>query len=122
MSNYHILDAGLDDESVNVVFHIPIPDENTQKSSYSLRTAVTQKYPFTATEVPWGITTGAGSETEKLQNGELYEHKETVKYDAKLSAVAKQTIVDNRYTKLTAAMPAKLHKIFIAWGIDRDVP
>jgi hypothetical protein len=117
MSNYHVLDMTTKEHEVQVIFHIPIPDENNN-ANINLRTALTQYKSQKSSQVPW---IGAAELTD-MENGLLYEHRETIMFDANLSLAQKRTIIDNRYTVLATSIVSQIRSRLKFWGMDRDVP
>lgn len=118
MSNYHILSMHEKGNKIDVVFHLPIPDEdNAMNVNY--RTAVSQWKPFTESKVPW-IT--SGTEFDALGAGELYEHKETITLDGNMTNLEKRGEIDNRFTSLSATVVDKVKSQLKFWGLNRDVP
>lgn len=128
MSSYHGLETSEKGHQSDVVFHIVVPDENNGVG-VNLRTALAQKLArerelagiTIISVVPW-LPTGAGSESEQIENGEVYEHQEAVRYSANLSLVEKRTVIDNRYTALASVIPDRIRERLRFWGLDRDVP
>ena len=119
MSNYHIVAMAPKEHKVNVVFHIPIPNENNS-ANVNLRTALAQYISDagkTESAVPWDI----GSEEAQILAGEIYEHRETVDVDAKLTVAQKRDLVDARYTALSTQVVNKVRSILKFWGMDRNV-
>ncbi len=113
--NYHVKSISSDGRKANVVFHIPIPDEQNS-ASFSLRTAVSQ-YKGGTSQVPW-IT---GAELTQLGTGELYEHFEMVVFEGGASNLEKQTTIDNRYTTLSTTVLDRIRTVLKFWGKDRNI-
>ena len=116
--NYHVKTVSEDGRNAIVVFHISIPIEQNS-ASIDLRTALSQSIDSSnfVSEVPWI----AGAELTQIQNGELYEHVETVKFLAEDSDLQKQTKIDNRYTALITGAVAKARAVLKFWGKDRNI-
>ena len=120
MSNYHILNSSEKDHEVNVVFHIPVPNENNAVG-VNLRAALTQHKPFTESAVPWLAATNP-DEVTSLTNGEIYEHSQLVEYDAKMTDVQKRSRIDEKYSALGVIVVNRIRSILKYWGLNRDVP
>ncbi len=118
--NYHILNSKEKDQSVTVAFHIPIPNTNNSVG-VNYRTALKQFRPFTTSQVLW-LT---GPEVTQLQDGELYEHLESVVYRVVDTDIVKQGVIDARYNELKNGDKSVLKKLqsqLKYWGKDRNVP
>lgn len=117
MSNYHVLEMSEKEHEVNVIFHITVPNENNEVG-INLRTALTQYAPRSSSQLPWIETL----EMADIQNGILYEYKETVVFNANLTLVQKRSIIDDRYNTLATVIVNRLRSSLKFWGMDRDVP
>ena len=116
-ADYHVMATSKDGRKAQVVFHIPIPIENNG-AGLALRTAVSQFIGSFTSGVPWI----AAGEVTQLENGELFEHSETVPFLAADSNAQKQTKIDNRYNALSASILNRVRTILKFWGKDRNVP
>ncbi len=125
MSNYHVRMIRDDGREASVIFHIPIPNENNS-APISLRTAVSQFIKPRNDDGTYGVfksqIEALGAEETQLQNGELYEHVEVVKFLAADNNAQKQTKIDNRYTALTTGILNRIRANLKFWGFDRNVP
>jgi len=119
MANYHILKSSIEDHEVEIVFHVPVPDENNTVG-VNLRTALRQYMPFAASVVPW-LASSNPSEVTSLQNGELYEYRATMEYDAKKTDLQKRTACDLKYTSIVNIIQNQIRRTLKYWGMDRDV-
>ncbi len=125
-NDYHVMGNRDDGRSARVVFHIPIPVENNS-ASVALRTAVGEYIKprledgtfGTFKSIYQGILT---AEETQLQNGELYEHVNSVKFLALDTNAQKQTKIDNKFTALSTSVLTKIRARLKFWGLDRDVP
>ena len=126
MSDYHVLGQNQKEHRADVVFHIPIADENNSVG-VNLRTAVSQyvrprlddgSLGDFQSEVSW-IT---APESALLQSGDLFEHSEIFEYLQDETDLQKQTKIDARYTTLKTKVLDKIRKVLQFWGKDRDVP
>lgn len=118
-NDYHVLTQRKNARTVDVVFHIPIPDD-INAADYSLRSAVSELIgtsTFTS-QVPW-LT---GQEVTDLQNGILFEQMETVKFLATDDDTQKQTKIENRFTVTSTNIVDKLKTILKFWQFNSDVP
>lgn len=122
MSNYHLLRQDSKKDEVTVVFHVPISSQNNF-AGVSLQTALKE---MLESETEAGIIGSQcpfiqAAELTQLQNGELYEHVEVVKFDANLSQAEKRNIIDSRFAELTAIVAARVANELDFWGYSRDV-
>ena len=115
MSDYHVLEMSVKQQWVNVVFHIPIANENNN-AGVNYRTAVANAY--VDLQVPW-----IDGEVEHTQiiNGEIYEYENKVEFNAGLTILQKRDIIDAKFTLLSASIQNKINKRFTLWGLNRDV-
>lgn len=120
MANYHILTCAELKDRVDVVFHIAVPDENNEAGTVNLRTALSQSRQA-GSLVPWLESTDP-AEYQQIQAGQIYEHQETVEFNAKVTTVQKRAIIDSRYGQLASRIPDKIRSVFCFWGLDRNVP
>ena len=117
MANYHVLDISGRDEA-RVVFHIPVPAEQNGAGT-NLQDAIKKCLSGEATAVPWLQTNDP--EYAQLVNGELYEHVESVQYNANKSDLEKRNAIDARYMALISIIQEKIREKFRFWGLDRNV-
>ena len=118
MANYHVLDVTGRDRA-RVVFHIPVPAEQNGAGK-EFQAAVRQYLSGNVTAVPW-LQTDDPVEYAQIVNGAVYEHAETVGYDANKTNQAKRDVIDARYTALVAVVQEKIREKFRFWGLDRNV-
>lgn len=123
--NYHVRNISVNGRNASVIFHIPIPVENNG-ASVALRTAVSEFIKSQNDDGTWGTFQSGlqgivAGELTQLQAGELYEHRETVKFLANDSNAQKQTKLDNRYTALTTTVLNQVRAKLKFWGLNRDI-
>lgn len=114
--NYHVKTVSPDGRKASVVFHIPIPVEDNSAGK-PLRDAVSEHIGMFTSQVPWL----PANEVTELENGEVYEHAETVNFLAADGNAQKQAKIDARYTALTSSVLTRMREVLKFWGKDRDV-
>ena len=121
MSNYHILESSNKQNKVDVIFHIAVPNENNSVS-VNLQTAVKQRQGLneTVSNVPW-LQIENPTEYTAIENGEIYEIRQAVEFNANLTIVQKRNKIDARYTTLANSVPNIIRNKFEFWGLDREV-
>ena len=117
--DYHVMGMRKDGRKAQVVFHIPIPNENNA-ASMSLQTALSEYIDGTNFVSKYPGTLGA--ELIEIQNGSLYEQVEAISFLAADSNAQKQAKIDAKFTSLSVVVVTKIRNILKFWGLDRDVP
>jgi hypothetical protein len=117
--NWHALEGSREKHQITVVFHIPVPNINNIVG-VSYRTAISKEEPFTASRVPY-LAADFPAEVSSLQVGALYEHIETVNYNANLADAQKLALINARYTVLVGEIQTELQNKYIYWGKNQDV-
>jgi len=115
MSNYHVLELNDKQDRARVAFHITTPTENNSQG-VALNFAISQ-HLAPETVVPWLVD----PELTQIQNGEVFEHIETVKFDANLTELQKRSEIDTRFNALNTKIPDIIRTRYRFWGMDRDV-
>ena len=123
MSNYHILTQAQDKKTVNVIFHIPIPDVvNAADKSYRL--SLKEKLEF---ESPTGTIESScpyitPAELTQMQNGEIYEILRSKRFSSlSLTNAQKRNELDAEYNVLKTEARDELQVELEWWGLNRDV-
>lgn len=124
MSNYHLLMQARDKKTVNVVFHIPIPDvDNAADKKYRL--ALKEKLERQSES---GIIESVcpdinPAELAQIQNGEIYEITRSKRFSSlSLTNVQKRDELDAEYNKLKTEALNELKVMLKWWSFKRDVP
>jgi len=118
MSNYHVLTQALNKKTVNVIYHIPIPDINNETGK-SYRTALKEWLEHNSES---GIITStcpdiSSAELTQLQNGELYEIQQSKQFSSlELTNTQKRNELDTTYTVVKTEAQGKL-QILLEWWI-----
>lgn len=124
MSNYHILTMAPKEHEADVVFHIAVPNENNSAipTNVNLQNCVSAYIANNdnVTAVPW-LEADNYTEYQQIINGEIYEKKDTIKFNANITLAQKRDIIDARYTVLSTNLPDQLRSVFKFWGSNRDV-
>lgn len=121
--NYHILEVSDKEDEARVAFHIAVPNENNF-AGINLQVALKQHLDSPErriTGVPW-LQVGDPTEYAAVENGAVYEHVETVEFDAHLTNVQKRDLIDARYNFLATLIPDRIRARLRFWGLDRMVP
>lgn len=123
MSNYHVLVVTEKLTKAQVVFHIPIPEENNT-AGVSLRTALYQyQGNDTIVSVIPDHATNFSGENADIQSGAIYEHSKVVVFtNANNTPAQKQGEMDNMYTSLAVSVLETIRKVLKYWGKYRNVP
>ena len=119
MSDYHILEVNDKQDQARVAFHIAVPNE-TNAQGVNLQAAVKAHLGAIETQVPW-LAADFASELADLQNGAVYEHIETIRFDAHAGVLQKRDIVDARAAALKTTIPDRIRARYAFWGLNRDV-
>ena len=122
MSSYHVLTTNEKKDRVEVVFHVFVPNINNA-AGVNLRTALVEYLedqrgvsPI-ATIIPWDI----GTELTDIQNGTLYEVRETVRFNAHLPNLEKRDIIDQRFQEVANAEQDNIQHILRFWHMERSL-
>lgn len=119
MSNYHILQQDDGHNVVSVAFHIPVPAE-TNGAGKNLKDCIKQ-HLGPSSSVPW-LQAGNPTEYAQVENGEVYEHVESIQFSNAHETVAnKRAQLDAKWTSLNGADPDKIRTRYQWWGTDRNV-
>jgi hypothetical protein len=100
MSDYHVLTQSIDQKTVNVVFHIPIPAAGTNDANVSWQNALVMSLGGTAsiTSVLHNIDS---QELTDMQAGAIYEVFESYRFTRLgLTPQQKQTEIEGRFADL----------------------
>jgi len=122
MSDFHVLHTGNKLDRATVAFHVAIPDENNSASpAVNLRTALSDQVDsLVVSQVPW-LEADFASEYAQIQNGEVAEHVEVVKFSGNDSDANKVLAMDNRHTALAISVVEEARNKLKFWGHNRDV-
>ena len=124
MSDYHILQINETHrgimETVTVVFHIPIPDQNND-AGVPYRTAVASLVNAESiSAVPW-LQTDFSDEHTAIQAGAVYEASRSVRLPAGLTPVQKRDRLDAYYNHIKSEILSEIQDRMAFWGFNRDV-
>ncbi len=118
MSNYHILTSDDDARSAEIVFHVPVPDENNAVG-VNLRSAIALDPDANkVSEVP-DISQG---EKDQLTGGEIVEILYGYRMADGQTAAQAQADIDALYTAGVPKVQNNLRNRYKFWGFSRDVP
>jgi len=119
MADYHILRGSADGNSLTVVFHVPIPDQNNT-AGINLRTALSELNGGSVESVLPSNRLGTG-EQAALDAGALYEHVFEYHTRPGMDAAEKQAELDQRYSNLSTGIANQVANQLEYWGYGRDV-
>jgi len=123
MSNYHVIDLNRTEDKATVAFHIAVPSENNQQGT-ALSTCLVERNSRNNdnfdSQIPAHATNFA-PENAAILAGTVYEHVETVQFDAKINNATKLAVIKARYTAIVAVAPDWLRKELKFWGYHGDV-
>ena len=123
MSNYHLLTQAQDKKTINVIFHIPIPDvDNATGKKYRLvlkEKLERQSETGTIKSVCPDITP---AELAQIQNGEIYETQRSIRFSVLgLANAEKRNELDAECNKLKTEALNELKVVLEWYGFERDV-
>jgi len=118
MSDYHILTASDDGNTLRIVAHFPVPDTNND-IGVNYRTALIQMLGGSQTSAVPFIEQ---IEQDALDAGELYEYSATFNTWPGETKLQKQDRLDALYVTKQADVLAALSFRLSYWGHSRDVP
>ena len=121
--DWHALTSDPSANTVDVVFHIPIPQANN-RAGKSYRTALVKSGIGGQTVMPVGTADGEMTAAEKAQidAGEIFEVRETIYTHPGENATQLRAKVDARYTELVTKVQAELQRRLTYWGHAQDAP
>jgi hypothetical protein len=121
MSDYHILRANIDLRTIDVVFHIPIPDTDNF-AGVSFREALVRDQGG-ADNIVSVLPELVGTQEETdLKAGALLEYTETFRFSSiNLTNVQRRNEVANRFTTLTTDKVDEIHVTHNFYGYHADV-
>ena len=111
MSSYHTLNCSIKKDKIKVIFQIDVPNELNFVGT-NLQSALKEYMPVTESKVPFILP----NELASIQNGIIYEHEDSIIFDASLSPSQKQSICNARYTVLVPIIQNYLREILRFWG------
>ena len=118
--NYHILKQSSKKDTVEVVFHIPIPATNNfaiKTFQIALKERLTQNGVVISSIVPNIDST----ELTQLQNGELLEVVENINFSANLTNVQKREIIRTRFSILSSEISVRIQDELRFWGFAENI-
>lgn len=123
MSDYYLLTQAQDKKTINVAFHIPIPDVNNEAGK-SYRLALKEKLEH---ESETGIITSQipnlpTAELTRMQSVEIYEIMRSKRFSRLgLTSLQKRNELDAEYNILKIEARDELQVELEWWGLARDV-
>jgi hypothetical protein len=120
--DFHVLEVNQKEDTARVAFHIATPTgTNTQGLNYS--DVLVEWRGTLSSDVPNLDTRNGdgGTESTAISNGEVYEHIETVEFDAEAANPDKLTVIRNRYNQLTTLIQSRIQNQLKFWGYSEDV-
>jgi len=118
MSDYHILTASDDGNTLRIVAHFPVPDTNND-IGVNYRTALVQMLGGSQTSAVPFIEQ---AEQDALDAGELYEYSATFNTWPGETTIQKRDRLDALYATKQADVLTALSFRLSYWGYSRDVP
>ena len=124
MSNYHVLTQALDKKTVNVVYHIPIPNVNNEVGkSYRLALKEWLEHNSEIDTITSICPDISPAEFIQMQNGEIYEIQRSMRFSIlSLTPIQKRNELDAEYNALKTEARDKLQIVLEWWILARDVP
>lgn len=117
MSNYHVMRTSDDGNTIGVIMHIQVPNENNVIGE-NLQTAVADDSHITHTSVvPWI----EGAEQTQLTNGELIEKSVSFPTHPDIEPLIKRDRIDALYNLEVLKVQECLRNRYIYWKFNRNV-
>lgn len=119
--HYHILTQDEKRKSVNVVFHIPIPDVGTNEAGISWREAVVKEQGG-ASEIVSVLPDITTQEDSAMKAGEICEIQKLVRFSSiNLTNTERKALIEAFYSDLTTELITG-KQITLEWiGLEADV-
>ena len=120
--DYHIREISKNGKTVNVVFHLPIPDAGTNQAGISWRTAIVKSLGG-ADEITSVIPSIQGQQEETdMKAGAIVEINESVRFGSiYLSTANKKAKIEARYSELLADLVTNKQKELLFMGFSDNV-
>ncbi len=125
--NYHVLDSLIKADGANVAFHFVVPDEaNFAGKNFRialkeyLDSIVPQGGIRKVTSVPW-LQVAFPTEFTSIENGEIYEHTELVRFDANGTDASKRNMIDAKWNSINVIVINRIREKLKFWGLNRTV-
>jgi len=118
MSDYHILKAADDGNSVQVAFHISIPVE-TNLAGKNISTCIFEDTGYDKTSQIPGLSS---VEQDKLTAGTLVEHVMNCRIHKAYTNAVKRAGLDAKYTFMIPVIQGNFRQRYWGWGFSRDIP
>ena len=120
MSDYHIMAQSTDEKTVQVAFHISVPDA-VNEAGVNYRAALVQQLTIEGPIVSAYPNT-IGAELTAMEAGELLEVVRSVRFSRLgLTPAEKAAELDAEYAAVQASLLATKQVELEWWGADRDV-
>lgn len=117
MSDYHVMKAATDGGTIQIVFHVPVPNENNVVG-VNLRTCIMEDDAVIKTSiVPWI----EASEQTALNAGELLEYPYTLHTHKDISAAVKAQAIEDLFVGGVPAVQEQLRQQYVYWHYNADV-
>ena len=121
MSDYHIMAQALDEKTVQVAFHIPVPDV-VNEAGINYRAALVQQLTQDGATIVSAYPNTPGLEITALEAGELLEVMRSVRFSRLgLTPAEKAAELDVEYAAVQANLLSDKQTELEWWGADRDV-
>jgi hypothetical protein len=123
MSNYHLLTQAQDKKTINVIFHIPIPDvQNAAEKSYRLALKEMLEHASETGTIESICPDITAAELTQIQNGEIYEISRSKRFSSlSLTNAQKRDELDVEFNILKTEARSELQIELEWWGLKRDV-
>ena len=117
MSNYHILKASENGNTIQVIFHVPVPI-TTNMVGIEYQTCIVEDTTVNKmSKVPW-ITI---EEQSQLNTGELVEISRTLHTHKDISNADKMSSVNLMFTNGVPIIQERIRQKYIYWHFNGDV-
>jgi hypothetical protein len=121
MSDYHVMSQSADLKTVQIVFHIPVPDV-VNEAAINYRAALVQQLTLDGAVIVSAYPNTIGAEITLLEAGELLEVVKSVRFSRLgLTPAEKAAELDVEYAAVQASLLTDKQAELEWWGADRDV-
>lgn len=121
MSDYHVMNQSIDQKTVQVAFHIPVPDA-VNEAGVNYRLALVQQLTLDGAVIESAYPNTQGAEITLMEAGELLEVVRSVRFSRLgLTPAEKAVELDAEYATVQASLLSDKQTELEWWGADRDV-
>lgn len=117
MSDYHVMRAAEDGGTIDLVFHVPVPDENNA-AGVNLRTCLVEDEGVVKESIVTWIET---AEQTALSAGELLEYPYILHTHKDVPSAVKAAKIEELFTAGVPVVQEQLRQKYIYWHYNGNV-